>query len=333
MQKAYNRINWENYPSTETAVNATNLNLIDYGLNEVDNRVIELDITKANQTDLLNSVASVTFNSTTGILTVTLNNGTATQIDTGLAKLAVNFDYDEDPTSPHYQQLILQMKDGTYKYIDLSAMITQFEFDNTSTVAFTVNAQTGHISAIVPDGSITAEKLNPNVIVTMQAIEDAAEADALKSEGHAVGEQNGTPVGPGSPYYQNNASHYAEAAHTDATAIATQLSQLQYREVAVASSDWEVNYDPSSSTPYTYICRKTVADDVPDHPEWRMATSTPIPAGTDVDQIKFVIEAWFGTGAYYYSDASTSVATTSKTILLYATAQPTINLKLMYKGV
>lgn len=211
-QKTYNRIHWINYPDTSTPLNDTDLNLMDYALNEIDNRVIELDITKANQTDLLNSVASVTFNATTGILTVTLNNGTATQIDTGLAKLAVNFDYDEDPTSPHYQQLILQMKDGTYKYIDLSAMITQFEFDNTSTVVFNVNAQTGHISAIIPDGSITAEKLNPNVVVTMQAIEDAAEADALKSEGYAVGEQNGVPVGPGSPYYENNAKHYAEEA-------------------------------------------------------------------------------------------------------------------------
>lgn len=212
MQKAYSRINWENYPSTETPLNETNLNKIDEALNTVDNRVVEFDTTKANQVDLLTCVNGITLNTSSGILTISFKNGTSTQIDTGLAKLAVNFDYDEDPTSPHYQQLILEMKDGTYKYIDLSAMITQFEFDNTSTVAFTVNAQTGHISAIVPDGSITAEKLNPNVVVTMQAIEDAAEADALKAEGLAVGEQNGVPVGPGSPYYQNNAKYYCEEA-------------------------------------------------------------------------------------------------------------------------
>ena len=212
MQKAYSRINWENYPSTETPVNETNLNRIDEGLNTVDNRVVEFDLTKANQTDLLTCVDGITFNTSTGILTISFKNGTTATIDTGLAKLAVNFDYDEDPTSPHYQQLILEMKDGTYKYIDLSSMITQFEFDNTSTVVFNVDAQTGHISAVIPDGSITANKLNPNVVVTMQAIEDAAEADALKSEGFAVGEQNGVPVGPGSPYYKNNAKHYCEEA-------------------------------------------------------------------------------------------------------------------------
>lgn len=34
-------------------------------------------------------------------------------------------------------------------------------------------------------------------------------ADALMAEGFAVGEQNGTPVGPGSPYYQVNAKFYS----------------------------------------------------------------------------------------------------------------------------
>ncbi len=42
--------------------------------------------------------------------------------------------------------------------------------------------------------------------------QDAAEAQALKSEGYAVGAQNGTDVGPGSPYYQNNAKFYADVA-------------------------------------------------------------------------------------------------------------------------
>ena len=182
MQKAYSRINWENYPSTETPLNESNLNRIDLALDTVDNRVVEFDLTKANQTDLLTCVDGITFNTSTGILTISFKNGTTATIDTGLAKLAVNFDYDDDPTSPHYQQLILEMKDGTYKYIDLSSMITQFEFDNTSTVVFNVDAQTGHISAVVPDGSITANKLDPNVVVTMQAIEDAAEADGAYTQ-------------------------------------------------------------------------------------------------------------------------------------------------------
>ena len=47
-------------------------------------------------------------------------------------------------------------------------------------------------------------------------IADAAQAgaDALKSEGFAVGEQDGTPVGAGSPYYQQNAKYYKVEAGT-----------------------------------------------------------------------------------------------------------------------
>jgi len=45
----------------------------------------------------------------------------------------------------------------------------------------------------------------------------AAAADSLEAEGWAVGEQGGAPVGPTSPYYQNNAAYYAAQAGQYAT--------------------------------------------------------------------------------------------------------------------
>lgn len=42
--------------------------------------------------------------------------------------------------------------------------------------------------------------------------QNSAEANALKSEGFAIGEQNGTPVSSGSPYYEDNAKYMKEAA-------------------------------------------------------------------------------------------------------------------------
>ena len=227
MQKAYNRIVWHNKPDTRSPINESNLNRMDIGLDTVDDRVITLDTTKANQTDLLTCVASITFNQSTGILTITLQNGTSTTIDTGLSKLAVNFDYDDDPTSPHYEQLILEMKDGTYKYIDLSALINQFEFDNTTTVVFSVDAQTGHISAIVPDGSITESKLQPNFLadcrtektqaqaarVGAETAESNAEGFKEDAEAWANGEINGEPVPNTHPAYQNNAKYYKDLAN------------------------------------------------------------------------------------------------------------------------
>ena len=52
MNKVYSRINWENEPSTKTPLNEHNLNKIDFAVDEIDNRVIELDSTKAKNTDL-----------------------------------------------------------------------------------------------------------------------------------------------------------------------------------------------------------------------------------------------------------------------------------------
>ena len=50
MAKLYSRINWVDYPSTTTPMNATNMNKMDKGLDDVDTRVDSLNATKANKT-------------------------------------------------------------------------------------------------------------------------------------------------------------------------------------------------------------------------------------------------------------------------------------------
>ena len=42
MQKVYQRINWENDPSTNTPINEDNLNKMDYALDKIDDRVVNL---------------------------------------------------------------------------------------------------------------------------------------------------------------------------------------------------------------------------------------------------------------------------------------------------
>lgn len=42
MQKVYSRINWENEPSTNTPLSEDNLNKIDYALDKIDDRVVQL---------------------------------------------------------------------------------------------------------------------------------------------------------------------------------------------------------------------------------------------------------------------------------------------------
>lgn len=184
MNKVYSRINWKNYPNTETAVNATNLNRIDLGLDTVDNRVIELDTGKANQTDFLNSTHDVVLNMATGVLTVTKENGSSITYNTNLHQIAINWDYD-----PVTQRLILLKQDGTYAYIDLSALLTQYEFDDTDTIYFTVTSS-GHVSASVALASIGPEHLTTDYLgdITEQAnIATTAKNRCIEAENTIAG--------------------------------------------------------------------------------------------------------------------------------------------------
>lgn len=228
MEKAYSRINWENEPSVATPINETNLNKMDSAINTIDNRVVSMDTTKANEADMLLAFNAISFDENTGIFTFTRKNGTTVQIDTLLEKVVTNFEYIDDPDDPHYQHLKLTLKDGTVQYIDLSAFISIYEFIDTNTIGFTVVG--GKVKAEVIDGSITQDKLQPDYLadITTQANAAAASAsdsaeEALVSEGYAVGEQNGVPVTSESPYYHNNAKYYSQQADVTSLAALTDV--------------------------------------------------------------------------------------------------------------
>lgn len=188
MNKAYSRINWENYPSDATPINKVNLNRLDSATDILDDRVITLDTTKATKTEVATLVMDVAFEESTGTITVTKKNGSKITIDTQMGKIAVNFDYD-----PVTEQIILTLIDGTKQYIDLSALITQYEFLDTDTVAFTIGTD-GKVSAIVKEGSIEEKHLEPNYLAKIKVEAAKAEtsradaaASATKAESYAVG--------------------------------------------------------------------------------------------------------------------------------------------------
>lgn len=213
MQKCYTRINWENYPSEETPINASNLNRIDYATNELDNRVIVLDTEKADATTVQSLVAGITVNDATGEITVTKENGSTNVIQTTLNKIAINFTYDYAT-----QNLILTLNDGTQTRISLASLIQNNEFDDTDTIDFTVT-QEGRVSAIIPLGSITDEHLRTDYLSDIRVAEanaaqseSTADARALDSEAWAIGERDGATVQQGDVTYQNNSKHYAQVA-------------------------------------------------------------------------------------------------------------------------
>jgi hypothetical protein len=210
MQKAYSRINWENYPSEQTPINESNLNRMDSALDEVDDRVIALDTTKAEITDISTLVESVTVDDATGEITLTKYNGSTTVIQTTLNKIAVNFSYDYAT-----QDLILTLNDGTEARISLAALIQNNEFDDTPTIDFTVS-QTGHVSAIVVEHSIGDEHLRTDYLADIRVSEanaaqsaTDAEAHKLNAEAWADGQKGGVNIPSTDPQYNNNSLYYS----------------------------------------------------------------------------------------------------------------------------
>lgn len=182
MNKTYGRINWENYPSDETPLNESNLNKIDVATDEIDNRVITLDTTKATKEEVSTLVQDVAFEEKTGIITIVKKNGSKVTIDTQMEKIAVNFSYNAET-----QQIILTLIDGTKQYIDLTALITQYEFLDSDTVAFSIDS-TGKVSAIVKEASIQEKHLRPNYLADIKvevAKAQASQSAAAKSESNA----------------------------------------------------------------------------------------------------------------------------------------------------
>lgn len=180
MNKAHENINWENYPSDNTALNAENLNKMDVAIDNIDNRVVSLDSSKATKTEVSTLVADVSFEESTGIITVTKKNGSKITIDTQMEKIAVNFSYDRIT-----QQIILTLIDGAKQYIDLSALITQYEFIDSDTIAFSIDSN-GGVTAKIKEGSITEEYLEQNYLSNIKVEVEKTATNAKTASEAAV---------------------------------------------------------------------------------------------------------------------------------------------------
>lgn len=174
-QKIYSREYWENLPSEKTAINRNRLNNIEGGIDAIDDRVCALDTTKVDLTKANELVKEILWDESNGTLTVVKMNGSRAVIDTKLEKLAVNFTY-----NPQTQQLVIALDDGTVQNVDLSSLITEYEFLDSDTIAFEITG--GKVKAIVKNGSITEDKLQPNFLADIK-VESAKATASAKSAG------------------------------------------------------------------------------------------------------------------------------------------------------
>ena len=213
-QKIYSREYWENFPSEKTAINRNRLNNIEGGIDAIDDRVCALDTTKVDLTKANDLVEEILWDESNGTLTVVKMNGSRAVIDTKLEKLAVNFTY-----NPQTQQLVITLDDGTVQNVDLSSLITEYEFLDSDTIAFEI--VDGKVKAIVKNGSITENHLAPEYLAEIRTqvgraemsakSADASEKNAASSsalaKSYAVG-GTGTREGEDT----DNAKYYAEQA-------------------------------------------------------------------------------------------------------------------------
>ena len=246
MNKAHIDINWENYPSDETPLNERNLNKMDGSIDIIDDRVITLDTTKATKAEVATLVADVTFEESTGIITITKKNGSKITIDTQMEKIAINFDY-----NPTTQQIILTLIDGTKQYIDLSALITQYEFLDSDTVAFYIDKD-GKVSAIVKEGSIEEKHLEPNYLAKIKvevAKAESSQQAAAKSEANAKASENAAKASEtAAKTSETNAKASETAAAKSATAAEASESNAKVSETSASESSATATEKASSAS-------------------------------------------------------------------------------------
>ena len=236
--KVYTRINWLNKSeSLTTPLGKTNLNKMDKAINLIDDEVVsmsakidEIDTTKVSADQLNNMVTDVSFNDKNGVISITKYNGTVLNIDTAIEKIAVNFEYNAQT-----QQLILTLENGEKQYIDMSALITQYEFKDTDTIAFSVDSS-GKVSASIKSGSITKAMLSSEVMSAITLSENNAaasaqaaaqsatnsELDAKLSQSYSVG-KSGIRDGEDT----DNAKYYSEKAETVSANVPSYLKQIE----------------------------------------------------------------------------------------------------------
>ena len=200
------------------------LNAVKAGL---DGKVADADFSaalalKSDKSVTNNHIKAVELDSDTGVFTFTRENGTKITIDTALEKVAVNFDYDAET-----QSLVLTLADGSTETVSLAAFITTTEFDDSTTLEWSVSADGSRVSAIIKNGCITDSMLSSTLKTMLQgyvqAAADSATA-AAASEASALS-------------YKNAAASSAAAAARDAqTAAASAAASALSEENAAGSA-------------------------------------------------------------------------------------------------
>lgn len=274
MNKIYSRIDWKNYPNTSTALNETNLNRMDKAIDDLDNRVIEQDSTKANQTTVNNMVKNWTMDETTGVITVEKQDGSKIMFDLNIEKIPVTFELSPSGI------LTMTTSDGTQFTANIGSMIPVLTFNESDQIAVSVSGSGVNktYSFTVKDGSITESKLQPNYLADIKsesakattaaelakeksdlAIEsennakqykESAESSAKLSQSYAIGETNSRENEniDNSRYYSQQALNSSDSAKKSELAASTSESNAKSSETKAKKSEENAKLSEQSAS-------------------------------------------------------------------------------------
>lgn len=225
MNKVYTRINWEDYPSENTDLDAYNLNQMDFAIDALDNRIISQDALKVDKSAINGNIADWTMDETTGVITITKYNGEKIIFDLNIEKIPVGFSMSDDGI------ITMTTEDGTQFKADIGSMIPVLTFEDSATIAVSVTG-TGKnktYSFSIKTGSVTDAMLQPNYLADIRvesanasAYAQSANAKSVLAESYAIG-GTGTREGEDT----DNAKYYMEQAKQQTGGIPTKVSELE----------------------------------------------------------------------------------------------------------
>lgn len=147
MIKAFKLFFWQNSPSVNTPLGETLLNQVNVALDEVDTRVVNLDATKANQTDLLTTVEDVSYNESSGVFTISKKNGTSKKISTNVAYYANQAKESADKAENLNTESKATLDEAKETLVEINKKVTE--------TTFHVNYETGKLEYESPNYTFT----------------------------------------------------------------------------------------------------------------------------------------------------------------------------------
>ena len=220
----YTLVGWLNFPDKSTPLGQKNLRHMDNGILQCAQYILSLSQDKAEKSEVDTLVQNVTVDTQTGILTVSLKNGTVTTYDLAIEKVVVNFTINDN------NELVLELADGEQIVIDLTRFV--YSVASTTTVSMQITNRT--ITAQVVDGSITLDKLEQSVMSTLRQYMLDAQTAATSAERYYTASRSWAVGGTASRDGEDtdNSMYYSQIAKQEADR-AESYSELTFPEFEI----------------------------------------------------------------------------------------------------